>query len=237
MKPVIITICLVLLAPTVCTYGAELLVPSQYPTIQAAINAAGYNDTVVIAPGTYTGDGNRDIILNKPITVRSQDGPETCIIDCNGGGSQYHRGFTITIGTLAGLTITRGNSFTGGAVTCDGSSSSSAKLTNCILTGNVSKQGGAVSCRNSNLEITNCSLTNNSSGVATTGSGGAIYCQNGSVLVANSTISGNSSGAGGGIYCAPQGNIIIKNCVISENSALSNSPVFGGGGIYCERSS
>ena len=239
MKPVIITICLVLLAPTVCTYGAELLVPSQYPTIQAAINAAGYNDTVIIAPGTYTGDGNRDIILNKPITVRSQDGPETCIIDCNDGLNQYHRGFTITAGTLAGLTITGGYSFNGGAVTCDGmnSSGSGVKLTNCILTGNISKQGGNVFCRNSNLEIINCSLTNNSSGVATTGSGGAIYCENGSVLVANSTISGNSSGAGGGIYCGYQGNITIKNCVINENSALSNSPVVGGGGIYCERGS
>ena len=66
--------------------------------------------------------------------------------------------------------------------------------------------------------------------------GGAIYCEYGSVLVANSTISGNSSGAGGGIYCGYQGNVTIKNCVISENSALGTSNVnlsAGGGGIYC----
>jgi hypothetical protein len=36
-------------------------VPSPYPTIQAAIHAAVTGDVVIIAPGTCTGDGNRDL--------------------------------------------------------------------------------------------------------------------------------------------------------------------------------
>ena len=107
----------VLLVPAVCACGAERLVPSQYPTIQAAVNAALNGDTVIIAPGTYTGAGNRDIIVNKPITIRSQDGPETCIIDCNGGIStgNDHSGFIMSNREhLAGMTITGGNSFNGG---------------------------------------------------------------------------------------------------------------------------
>ncbi|MHC5184552.1 MAG: hypothetical protein ACYSPI_09805, partial [Planctomycetota bacterium] len=41
-----------------------------YPTIQAAIDAAVDNDVVVLNPGTYTGDGNRDIVFpGKAITV------------------------------------------------------------------------------------------------------------------------------------------------------------------------
>jgi Right handed beta helix region/PKD domain len=233
MKPVIITICLMLLVPMVCAYGTDRLVPSQYPTIQAAVNAAASGDTVILAPGTYSGDGNCDITVNNSITIRSQNGPETCILDCNANTGQSHRGFTLNAGTLAGLTITGGYSDRGGAVYCNGSSSSIVKITNCILTGNISKRGGAVFCNYGNLEIMNCFLTNNSSGIASTGYGGAIYCESGSVLVANSTISGNSSGAGGGIYCAQQGIVTIKNCAISNNSALSSS----GGGIYCDQGS
>ena len=46
-------------------------VPAQYPTIQAAINAALDGDTGIIIPGTYTGDGNRGIdFLGKALTVR-----------------------------------------------------------------------------------------------------------------------------------------------------------------------
>jgi len=33
-----------------------------YPTIQDAVDAAQTGDVVVLRPGIYTGDGNRDII-------------------------------------------------------------------------------------------------------------------------------------------------------------------------------
>ena len=67
----------------------------QYPTIQAAIDASAPGDTILLADGTYRGDGNRDIkYRGKAITVRSQnDEPSLCTIDCQGTASEPHRGF------------------------------------------------------------------------------------------------------------------------------------------------
>jgi hypothetical protein len=94
----------------------ELHVPSEYPTIQAAIDAAIDGNMVTVLPGTYTGAGNRDIdFLGKAITVRGVSGPANCIIDCNGSPNEPHRGFYFHNGEgpnsiLSGLTITNGYS-------------------------------------------------------------------------------------------------------------------------------
>ena len=58
-------------------------VPGDFPTIQAGMDAAMNGDEVVVADGIYTGDGNRDLDFGgKLITVRSANGPDNCIIDC-----------------------------------------------------------------------------------------------------------------------------------------------------------
>ena len=90
-----------LVAVTVIACAAqaeERHVPSEYPTIQAAIDAADPNngDEVIIADGTYTGAGNKDLdFAGKAITVRSASGnPALCIIDCehDGRGFYFHSG-------------------------------------------------------------------------------------------------------------------------------------------------
>jgi len=61
--------------------AAVLNVPQEYPTIQAAIDAAVNGDTVQIAPGHYSGTGFAELNFNgKAITVTSMDGPDTCVI-------------------------------------------------------------------------------------------------------------------------------------------------------------
>jgi len=51
-----VLICLILTISTTLGYGqtrGQLLVPQNFPTIQAGINAAGIGDTVVVSPGVY----------------------------------------------------------------------------------------------------------------------------------------------------------------------------------------
>lgn len=61
-----------------------LSVPSNYATIQQAFDAAVSRDTVLVAPGAYVENIN---FLGKAITVKSQSGPGTTVIDGNKAGS------------------------------------------------------------------------------------------------------------------------------------------------------
>ncbi|NIO84487.1 MAG: hypothetical protein GTN53_28595, partial [Candidatus Aminicenantes bacterium] len=72
----VVSFCVVVLCLTAeLAKGKTIIVRADgtgdYPTIQAAINAAATGDIIELQTGTYTGNGNRDIdFLGKVITVR-----------------------------------------------------------------------------------------------------------------------------------------------------------------------
>jgi len=206
----------------------ELYVPDQYPTIQAAIDAAAHGCTVIVAPGLYTGQGNRDLdFMGKRLTVRSSDPNDpnvvsTTIIDCNGTEAEQHRAFYFhssedANSILAGFTITNGYLADFGAgICCDGSSPT---ISNCVLVGNTASgggAGGALACLGSRATIINCVIVGNraegADGFVFNGSGGGICCLDGEPNIINCTISGNkASKHGGGIFCMESTPAVINS--------------------------
>jgi predicted outer membrane repeat protein len=202
-----------------------------HETIQAAIDNAFDGDTVIVADGTYTGEGNRDIdFLGKAITVRSQHGPENCIIDCNATRWDPHRAFYFHSeegqdSVVDGFTIINGYMWEGGAILCN--RDSNPTISNCRLAHNSGEHlAGAIYCRDSSSTISNCTIWRNSSGEL----GGGIYCGwGGSPKITNCTITSNSSGDRGGGFACWQSSPIITGCTISDNTAVGK-----GGAVYCE---
>lgn len=203
--------------------------PADFNSIQPAIDAAVNGDTVIVADGLYIGPGNRQLdFFGKAITVQSENGAQTCIIDCEkqGRGFYFHLGEGNT-SVVDGFTITNGSEYQGGAVHCY--NHSSPTITNCIIQGNSSSSyGGGIYCREySSPIITNCTIRGNSAGSY----GGGIFCEDySSPEIVNCIIQDNSTNSyGGGIYCRDYGSPTITNCVIQGNSTGSY-----GGGIYCD---
>ncbi len=204
-------------------YDADVLyVPDEFPTIQSAIDWAYEGATIIVADGIYTGEGNRDIdYMGKEITVRSESGPENCIIDCQtlGGGFFFHSGETVN-SIIDGFTIT--NSWWSG-ISCR---ESSPIISNCNISNCSADHGGGIECRdNSCATITNCNIISNIAG-----HGGGIACTYGSnATINNCTIIGNLGGdAAGGIWCS-YSTIALTNC-----SVIGNVGAQDGGGISCQ---
>ena len=76
----ILTLISLFLVTVEYSFSATIKVPLQYSTIQAAIYAAQNGDTILVSDGVYEGDINFNGI--DFVIVKSESGPENCIIHC-----------------------------------------------------------------------------------------------------------------------------------------------------------
>jgi hypothetical protein len=103
---------LILAAPLL---ASTIRVPADQPTLQQGIGAAAVGDTVLVAPGTYSGPNNQNLdFLGKDLVLRSQSGAQVTVIQSSGGG----RGFNLHLGETADAIID-GFTVTGGSVSGD----------------------------------------------------------------------------------------------------------------------
>jgi parallel beta-helix repeat protein/predicted outer membrane repeat protein len=73
--------------------------------------------------------------------------------------------------------------------------------------------GGAIYLEESNMPISNCSISDNDAN----GFGGGIYCTDSSPMITNCTIADNSAPVGGGLYDHNNSNPILTNCILWAN--------------------
>ncbi|MEJ2719776.1 MAG: right-handed parallel beta-helix repeat-containing protein [bacterium] len=214
------------------------------PTIQAGIDAAADGDTVLLAPGTYTGPGNRGIMISyKNVSVISEAGAESTIIDCEGAGWGVSLTWDVTNATvLSDLTIENGyTTGYGGAIYCGygaspriernvirncsaeagggiwGSQSSNPVVLNNLITGCSALRGGGVYFSRcwSNLWFAFNTVTGNWA----TQSGGAMFLRNAWPRISNNTICGNDAPSGAGIYLMEaDSHPVIENTIIAFNT-------------------
>lgn len=204
-------------------------------TIQAGIDLAVAGDTILLAPGVFTGVGNKDVsFAGKDVHVTSEAGAASTIVDCEGTG----RAFALFQGessaaTIADLTIQGGNpGQAGGAIFC---ASASPTITECVFLGNQgaggnTAGGGAIFATSSDITIDGCEFRDNSvPGVA--GFGGAVAIAFASATVTDCLFANNGTtptmdAVGGAISAWSAADVTISGCTFLQNGSGS-----GGGGV------
>lgn len=222
----LISLCLV--CTNIFSYAAVIEVPADQPTIQAGIDAAKDGDTVLVADGIYRGDGNANISFHgKRISVKSENGAENTVIDsqhrANTRGITFNNDETRE-SVLEGFTIKNGKHQFGAGIFID---NASPIIRNCVLIHNragtpadYSGKGGGIYCKDSEVLIEDCTISNNivgsnfSGGVHFEGDWDAIGDRTRPVIV-DSTISHNT---GVGIYSKGRLTVEIMECTVSHNS-------------------
>ena len=189
-------------------------------TIQAAMSAALTGDEVVVADGVYRGTGNKWLSFSSDnFTVRSENGPENCVIDLQNSGVAF---FLVAAETsqavVHGFTIENGSNSSGGAFFIH--HASQVVISDCTLRNNAASQGGAIYCdTNASPTIQNCRIVDNTA----TGWGGGLAFSTGgsSPRILGCLIAGNSAGnEGGGVYFSGAGiTHAIVNSTIVDNAS------------------
>ena len=182
--------------------GVTITVPDDYPTIQAAVNAAFENDTVFVRNGTYY----ENVVVNKTVALVGEDAMSTVI---DGGGSGYVVRVSANGVNVSGFTIRNSGYYPNGA---------GIKLENtshcCMAGNNITANlffAGVWFSFSFNNTVSGNNITNNGNGVYIDSS-------------FNNTVSGNNitnDGNNGVFLIDSFNNTVSENNITNNNSGVS----------------
>ncbi len=231
------------------------IVPTDYPTLQAAVDASDNFDCILLAPGIYTGPGNRDVNIDGKILSISMLGVQgEVVLDLQGSATEPHYGLNIqgygwaTV-FISNLTMRQGYSDDAGGAAVHGEEVELV-ISSCRFEDNVSlNSGGAVYnsdmgdvCCMDSVFFNNMALQGGCGGGLCSGFSTIEYCVfdsnsarygggasvRGASLVSNSAFINNSSetNAGGlNVYDS-------RSTIITASRFISNECASGGGGLF-----
>jgi hypothetical protein len=179
-----------------------------FTTIGAAVAAAAQGDTVLVAPGTYVGSGNKNITISgKNIVLQSEAGPDATIIALQGTPDSPARAFYFT-GGITPAAVVDGFTIRGGYSTEPAGGGGAILL------------GGHAS-----PTIRNCAFLDNTAVWV----GGAVFgTSHGSLLVQGCIFEGNSADNGGALHTYLR-DVQIDDCVFRENHSNGGGAISFGG--------
>ncbi|NQV37255.1 MAG: fibronectin type III domain-containing protein, partial [Candidatus Marinimicrobia bacterium] len=219
-----------------------------YGNIRKAIFNSNDGDTVLLRPGTYSGDDNRDLNFQqmdefggmtttpRDIVLMGEKGPDSTIIDLSGFGATQRRLLDVTSGEgpntkLIGLTIQNGEANSEPMIRVE---NSDLTIENCYFIENINtgEFGAVVLTGNDQSQID----VSNSRFIRNTGSNsvGVFFADN--IDITNSIFYQNSARTGAAFGWNPSGGSAssIVNCLFLENISTEYG---SGGAIWIQSNS
>jgi len=206
-----------LFLPAAIVPGAVLHVPGAYSTIQAALDAAAKNDTILVAPGEYVitvpinfnrrhDPSNPSSPAARDLVLASEAGPEATKIRLSAAAALATRASVVEFlygetarSVLDGFTLAGGRGIDNGAGV---------------------RQGGGVFCGRSSPTIRSCIISGNRAAA-----GGGMYASSEAApALINCVVAGNAAAQGGGVFVRSSAVVRIENCTLAANT---------GDGLFC----
>ena len=196
-------------------HAADLYVPADHPTLQAAFDAAADGDTIFVAKGTYEGGA-----LSGADTLVVEGEPGAVLVPAGGSDSVVEVSFLANLElrtlTIDGQGVARG---------VDASTSGELLLDSVTVTDGRASEGAGVRITGTGT-LTGVVLDGN----VATGRGGGLYgTSSADIVVSDSTLVGNTAAAGAGVAVDGTASVVLERTTLRDNTASA-----AGGGAAAE---
>jgi hypothetical protein len=227
--PAVLMTLLALLLATAPAAGRRVTVAQDSagaaPDLAAALVQATLGDTLMLAPGVYTGTWD----LVPGVSLIGAAGPDSTVMDAGAAGYVLRGAGLGENVVISGLTIRNGRGegmdAPGGGIFLTGSS---PVITNNVFVGHIGHAGAAICAVEQSHPIIAFNVFHDNRAEV----GGAICARDdSSPLIYNNLIYDNVAVMGGGIACLGSAPMIARNTVFSNRAGEP-----GGGAVYLDSS-